>query len=263
MSRRENASSSGTIELPKLVSYLDEFLEAREFEDYGPNGLQVEGSGPISKIATGVSACLELFERARDREAQAILVHHGLFWNGLSPVLTGSLRRRIGVLIESELSLLGYHLPLDAHQTLGNNVLAAKGLGLADLTPFGIAKGRAVGYRGVFTEALDPLSLADRCRNLFGQKPLLLGRSDDPIRSVAVVSGGAQALLHEAIAARVDAFITGEASEWVTNLSRESGICYVAAGHHATERLGVQALGEHLAQKFGLESEFIDIPNPV
>jgi dinuclear metal center YbgI/SA1388 family protein len=263
MSRRENGALSGGVELSELVSYLDQFLEAGEFEDYGPNGLQVEGSRQVSKIVTGVSACIELFERARDAQAQAILVHHGLFWNGLSPVLTGSLRRRIGVLIEAEMSLLGYHLPLDAHQTLGNNVLAAEGLGLAEITPFGMAKGRLVGYRGVFAEALHTLTLADRCRDLFGQEPLLLGSRDALVRTVAVVSGGAQSLLHEAIAAGVDAFITGEASEWVTNLSRESGICYVAAGHHATERLGIKALGKHLAQQFGLDSEFIDIPNPV
>jgi dinuclear metal center YbgI/SA1388 family protein len=254
---------TGSVSLADLVSHLEEFLEVAEFEDYGPNGLQVEGKRTIHKIVTGVSACADLFARAEEARADAVIVHHGLFWNNLSPVLTGAHYRRIAELIRTETSLLAYHLPLDAHPEVGNNALAAAELGLESLEPFGTAKGRPIGCRGAWAEPLPVEALAARCRAAFRQEPLLLGETARPVRTVAVVSGGAQNLLHEAIAAGVDAFVTGEASEWVTHLAQETGTCFVSAGHHATERLGIRALGEHLRQRWGVDVEFVDIPNPV
>lgn len=246
-----------------LVRYLDDYLEAGRGGDYGPNGLQVEGRDEIHKLATGVSACEELFERAAAEGADAVLVHHGLFWRGLPTTLVGMRYRRIASLVRSGLSLLAYHLPLDRHPELGNNALAARGLGLADLAPFAEAEGMPVGFSGRFPEPVPAAELVERCRRLFGQEPLVLGAGPDPVSSLGIVSGGAQRELYAAIDAGLDAYLTGEASEWVTNVARECRIHYLACGHHATERLGVRALGEHVGQRFGIEVTFLDVPNPV
>ncbi len=247
----------------ELVRYLDEYLEAGRGGDYGPNGLQVEGREVIHKLATGVSACEELFERAAAEGADAVLVHHGLFWRGLPLTLVGMRYRRVASLVRSGLSLFAYHLPLDRHPELGNNALAARGLGLADLQPFAEAEGMPVGFSGRFPEPVAAAELVERCRRLFGQEPLVLGAGPDPVATLGIVSGGAQRELYAAIDAGLDAYLTGEASEWVTNVARECRVHYLACGHHATERLGVRALGEHVGQKFGIEVSFLDVPNPV
>jgi dinuclear metal center YbgI/SA1388 family protein len=252
------------VALEELVAYLDHYLDATRFPDYGPNGLQVDGKSTVETLVTGVSACGELFDRAAEIGADAILVHHGLFWDSSPSALTGVQYRRVAQLISSNTSLIAYHLPLDAHGEIGNNALAARQLELEELQPFGDSKGNSIGFRGSFSQPISAKELGARCRHLFGQEPLLLGAvSSARLQNVAIVSGGAQSLLHQAIREGLDAFITGEASEWVTNLSREAGICYVAAGHYATERLGVQALGEHLKRAFGIRVDFVDIPNPV
>lgn len=257
-------SDAPAVELAELVAYLDELLESQRFEDYGPNGLQVDGRRRISRLAVGVSACRELFERAAEWRADAVLVHHGLFWDNLPRQLTGLAYERVAALIRADMSLIAYHLPLDAHPQLGNNILALRGLGLSDPQPFGFAKGSPIGLRGVCSEAIAVDDLAARCTELFGQTPQILGfSSSGTIQGVGIVTGGGQEFVYEAINDGLDALVTGEASEWVTNLAREAGLCYVVAGHHATERLGVRALGEHLAETFGVEATFIDVPNPV
>lgn len=247
----------------ELVAYLDEVLDARRGRDYGPNGLQVEGRDEIRKIITGVSACHELFVRAREAGADAVLVHHGLFWEGAPRVLTGHQVRRVAELIQGEMNLLAYHLPLDRHPELGNNVLAGRELGLVDLEPFALHEGLPIGFKGWFAEPIPAAELVGRCRRVFQQEPLAFLNGPDPVRSLGIVSGGAQREFLVAIDEGLDAYITGEVSEWVMNVAKEAKVHYLAAGHYATERLGIRALGEHLRERFGLDVEFIDVPNPV
>ncbi len=252
-----------SVERGELVGYLDELLDASRGEDYCPNGLQVEGRETIRRVVTGVSACRELFAKARQRGADAVLVHHGIFWKGASPVLTGLQLRRVRELLEGELNLIAYHLPLDRHPELGNNALAARELRLEELEPFAFHAGEPTGFRGRFRKPVSIDELIRRCRKLYGQDPLVFDSGPDAVTGVAVVSGAAQRDFHRAIDAGLDAFVTGEVSEWVMNVARESGVHYLAAGHYATERLGVRALGEHVAERYGIEVEFIDVPNPV
>jgi len=252
------------MEIAELVDYCDTLLEAKAGKDFGPNGLQVEGLRPVARIVTGVSACVELFERAATAGADAVLVHHGLLWEsaGAKP-LVGHHGRRLRSILESGMHLIAYHLPLDRHAELGNNALAARALGLGELVPFADYHGMPVGFRGRFAEPIAPAELVRRCHQLYEQEPLAFLSGPDAIARVGVVSGGAQAEIHAAIESGLDAFVTGEVSEWVMNVAREAGIHFLACGHYATERLGVRALGEHLATRFGLEHEFVDLPNPV
>jgi dinuclear metal center YbgI/SA1388 family protein len=217
----------------------------------------------VRKVVTGVSACRELFVRAAAAGADAVLVHHGIFWEWTPRVLTGFHYRRVAELVRSGMSLLGYHLPLDRHPTFGNNALAARAFGLEAIEPFAPEDGMAIGWKGRFPRALPAAELPARCAAVYGQEPLAFLAGPESVSTLGIVSGGAQKDLYHAIADRLDAFITGEASEWVMNVAREAGIHYLAAGHYATERLGVRALGEHLAERFGLEVEFVDVPNPV
>jgi dinuclear metal center YbgI/SA1388 family protein len=252
-----------TIPLADLAAYLDELLDAKSGRDYGPNGLQVEGRSAVGKVVTGVSACRELFVRAREAGADTVLVHHGLFWEWMPRQLTGFHFERVAELIRSGMSLLAYHLPLDRHAELGNNAVAARRFGLVDLAPFSLYEGLPVGFKGRFPEPVSPERLAALCREVYGQEPLAFLAGPSAVRTLGIVSGGAQKDLYDAIAEGLDAYLTGEVSEWVMNVAREAGIHYLAAGHYATERLGVQVLGEHIAERFGIEVEFIDVPNPV
>jgi len=251
-----------SVRLHDLVAYLDQYLDSRG-RDYGPNGLQVEGKEKIRKIVTGVSSCQELFVRARESGADAVLVHHGLFWDGMPRTLTGFQYRRVAELIRGEMSLIAYHLPLDRHAEVGNNAVAGRALGLAEMEPFGLHEGLPIGFKGRFSEPIPTAELVERCREVYGQEPLAFLEGPDPLATLGIISGGAQRELHDAIADGLDAYITGEVSEWVMNVAREARIHYLAAGHYATERLGIRALGEHLREKFGIEAEFIDVPNPV
>ncbi len=253
----------GSLELQELIAYLDDLLEAGQGRDVCPNGLQVEGRRRVRRLVTGVSACRELFAAARERDADAVVVHHGIFWRGDPQVLTGVQYRRVAELIRGELSLLAYHLPLDRHPELGNNALACRRLGGEQLEPFGVFDGESWGFRARLPEPLAVGEMVARCQRLFGQEPLVFAHGPQRITSFAVVSGAAERAFPQAIAAGIELFVTGEASEWVMNVARESATHFVAAGHYATERLGIQALSDHLAERFGLAVEFVDIPNPV
>jgi dinuclear metal center YbgI/SA1388 family protein len=252
---------ANTVRRDALVSYLDQYLDSRG-SDYGPNGLQVEGREEIRKIVTGVSACEELFVRAREAGAHAVLVHHGLFWEGTPRTLTGFRFRRVAELIRGELSLLAYHLPLDRHMEVGNNAVAGRELGLRRIEPFGLHDGLPIGVKGLFPEAISATELVERCRRVYAQEPLAYLSGPTKVSTLGIISGGGQRELYTAIEEGLDAYVTGEVTEWVMNVARECGIHYLAAGHYATERLGVRALGEHLVERFQIEVEFIDVPNP-
>ena len=240
-------------------SALDTLLQPRNFQDYAFNGLQVEGTSSIQRVITGVTANLELIQAAIAHQADTILVHHGLFWRGQDMRITGWMRQRLGLLLTHDINLFAYHLPLDDHAQFGNNAQLACRLGF---TPTGRFGEQNLGWLGdvSFDTALD---LAHRIEAVLGQKPLLIGSASQPIRRIAWCSGGAQKYLEAAIAAGAQAFITGEISEPQVHIARECGIAYLACGHHATERYGVQALGDYMAQQYGIEHIFIDVPNPV
>lgn len=260
-SSEEHASAEG-ISRHQLIAFLDELFRSSASKDYCPNGLQVEGTSHIRHLITAVSACRDLFEQARARQADAILVHHGIFWTGMSAVLTGMQYRRVHELMAGDLNLIAYHLPLDRHPELGNNALACRAFELEDLQPFAVHEGLPVGFMGSFDQPISSQELISRCERIYAQPPLAFESGPDEIRRLGIVSGGAQKDLYAAIDEGLDAFITGEVSEWVMNVAREAGIHYLAAGHYATERLGIRRLGEHLAETFPLRVEFIDIPNP-
>jgi dinuclear metal center YbgI/SA1388 family protein len=250
--------------LTELLRFLDELLDVSSFDDYGPNGLQVPGREKVSKVVTGVSAQLELFERAASAGADLVLVHHGLFWNADPRALTPVAARRLLALLSREMSLAAYHLPLDAHPEVGNNALLAAGLGCAGTEPFGVMRGRPIGVCGRFpADGLSPSELARRVHELTGREPLAFNSGPPRIRSIGIVSGGGGHELGQAIADGLDAFLTGEPEEPAMGQAREGGIHFLAAGHYATETFGVRRLGELLAERFGIEHEFIDLPNPV
>jgi len=250
--------------LTEIVADLDRLLDPEGFEDYGPNGLQVQGAEEVTHVVTGVSASLELFERAIEGGAQLIVTHHGLLWNADDPRVVGARRERLRALLRADVSLVAYHLPLDAHPVVGNNALIAAGLGLLDPEPFGRHRGRAIGVRArVPGEGIAATELVARVAALTGREPLALPGGPEVVRSVGIVSGGGARNVEEAIAAGLDAFITGEPAEWAAALAREARIHFVAAGHHATETFGPQALGEHLREHFGVRVTDIPIANPV
>lgn len=243
-----------------LDAYLADFLQVPDFRDYCPNGLQVEGRAAVNRIVTGVTASAALVEAAIAAEADALIVHHGYFWRGEDGRITGLRRRRIGLLLASELNLFAYHLPLDAHPEVGNNAALARQLGLAPAGRFGE---QDIAAHGTLAAETTLAQFAATVEQRFARTPLVVGDPARPLRRLAWCTGAAQGLFEQAIALGVDAYVSGEISEQTVHLARESGVAYVAAGHHATERYGVQALGEHLAQRFGLQHRFIDVDNPV
>ncbi|MEY4978374.1 MAG: hypothetical protein RLZZ352_644 [Pseudomonadota bacterium] len=245
-----------------LQQTLDTLLQPDLFKDYAPNGLQVEGRGSIHKLVTGVTASRALIEAAADAGADALLVHHGLFWRGQDGCVTGWMKQRLSRLLAHDINLLAYHLPLDAHPTLGNNAQLAQRLGMR---VFDGSAGRfgaqSLGWLGEWPAA--PLSaLAVQLEQVLGRPVTLVNGSDRPVERVALCTGGAQSYFEAAIAAGADVFITGEISEPQTHYARECGVSYIACGHHASERYGVQAVGEYLAQTLRIAHEFIDIDNP-
>ncbi|WP_184039377.1 Nif3-like dinuclear metal center hexameric protein [Chitinivorax tropicus] len=244
---------------PELERHLHQLLDLARFKDNAPNGLQVEGREQIETIVTGVTANRALIEAALDLKADAILVHHGFFWKNEDARIVGIKRQRIGLLLANDLNLFGYHLPLDAHPTLGNNAQLAQKLGLMADGNFGEQN---LGAVGVLSDTL-PLSIfADHIAQQLGRPPLIIGDPTQAVRRVAWCTGGAQSYFNDAIAQGVDAYITGEISEAVVHTAREAGVAFIAAGHHATERYGIEALGRYLAGEFGLTHHFIDIDNP-
>ena len=247
----------------ELISFLDQLLDAQGFDDYGPNGLQVVGREDVRRVATGVSAHRELFERAAETEADMVLCHHGLFWGSEPIAIDQRMKGRLVPLFRSDMSLAAYHLPLDAHPEVGNNALICGELGLRRGEPFGEARGRAIGFIGETDGALALDELADRCRSAFRRDPLVFPGDGRPLRRVGVVSGGGGSSLGEAIRLGLDAFLTGEPEEPAMADARESGVAFLACGHYATETFGIRRLGELLAEQFGVEHSFIEVPNPV
>jgi dinuclear metal center YbgI/SA1388 family protein len=249
--------------LGEVLAACDRLLQPALFKDYGPNGLQVEGRGQVRKIVSGVTASLALIEAAIEAGADALLVHHGLFWRGQDGRVTGWMKQRLARLLQQDVSLLAYHLPLDAHPLLGNNARLGQVLGFLppDAQGWGRFGEQDLGFLGR-VEATDAAALARQVESVLGRRVTLIDTAARPIRRVAWCSGGAQSYFEAAIAAGVDAFLTGEISEPQAHLARECGVAFLACGHHATERYGAPAVGAQVAAQLGLAHEFIDIDNP-
>ena len=243
-----------------LGQAFDAILQPDKFRDYGPNGLQVEGDREVKLLVSGVTASRALIEAAIDADADAILVHHGLFWRGQDGRVTGWMRERLRLLLTHGIHLFAYHLPLDAHPEWGNNAQLARVLGLQTDGRFGE---QDLGFVGVGAQTWSrPQALADHVAAVLGRSVICVGGADRPIRRVAWCTGGAQSYFEAAIAQGVDAFITGEISEPQAHLAQETGVAFLACGHHATERYGAPALAARVAQDLGLQHRFIDIDNP-
>jgi dinuclear metal center YbgI/SA1388 family protein len=247
-----------------VISELDALLDPGSFDDYGPNGLQVPGAGSVRKLVSGVSASVQLHERAAELGAQLVLVHHGLFWPGMPQHIDAALHRRLKPLFAHDIALAAYHLPLDGHQRIGNNALLAQGLGCSSTEPFALHKGTPIGVAGTFAgEGIAADELVARVHALTDREPLVLPYGKARIRSLGIVSGAAADFLGDAVAAGLDAFLTGEPAERVMTQAREAQVHFIAAGHYATETFGVRALGDHLQERFGIEHVFVDDPNPI
>jgi dinuclear metal center YbgI/SA1388 family protein len=250
--------------LANLLTYLEDLLQPAAFSDYGPNGLQVPGPDEVRTVVTGVSASAELFERAAAHGADLVLVHHGLFWTGAPLALTPSAKRRLQLLFEHDMALAAYHLPLDGHAEVGNNALLAARLGCAEREPFAFHKSMPIGVQGRFEgDGIAADELVARTRRLTGREPLAFLDGPERVRTIGVVSGAGADYLGDAVAAGLDAFLTGEPAERVMTHAREERIHFVAAGHYATETFGVRRLGELLAEHFGVAQLFVDVPNPI
>lgn len=252
-----------SVDLRSLLAHCDVVLDSARFRDYCPNGLQVEGKPTVARLATAVTANQAVIERAIAWQADALLVHHGYFWKGEAAPIVGMKKRRLAALLGAELSLLAYHLPLDAHPDLGNNAQLGARLGLPSGQPLDPADPTSVGN---VVDLDSPIALAEliaRIARLTQREPLLIGEPSMSVQRVAWCTGAAQGYIDKAALAGADVYISGEISEPTVHSAREQGIAYVAAGHHATERYGVQALGESLAAKYSLEWTFLDIDNPV
>ena len=247
----------------QLVAYLDDLLGVDEVQDIALNGLQVAGRPEIERIATGVSASAQLFSQAAEWGADVVLVHHGLLWRGDLQRLVGSFRERVRILLENELNLVAYHLPLDRHPAHGNAAVLARELGLDGLEAFGVFDDVALGVAGVFPTPIADEELFGRVRAVCGQQPQVFLGGPEMVASVGIVTGGAPTGFDEAVAAGLDAYITGEAREWVMHRAEEERVHFIAAGHYATERFGIRSLGEFLAKRFDLEVRFFDLPTPV
>jgi dinuclear metal center YbgI/SA1388 family protein len=248
----------------EILGYCDDLLDCGSFEDYGPNGLQVPGPTEVSKIATGVSANLETLERAIEAGAELIITHHGLIWGDAPSPVSVPMAARLRALLCSDVSLAAYHLPLDAHPEIGNNALLRDALDLgADDRPFGEAKGSAVGLIGRASDPIEVDELRRRLAEAVGQEPLVFDAGPDRITTVGIVTGAGGFALHEAGPLGLDALVTGEPSEPVMGEAREYGVHFLAGGHYATETFGIRRLGELIAERFEVEHEFIDVPNPI
>jgi len=248
------------IDLLSLETYCNGLLDSAVFEDYCPNGLQVESCERVTRLMVGVTACQALIDAARDWQADVLLVHHGFFWQGESAPLRGVKGRRIASLLTGGISLLAYHLPLDAHATYGNNAELGRRLGFDGRATEG--DGGLI-WQAELPEAILAAELSQRIGQCLGRQPLHIEGHQRPIQRIGWCTGAAQGYIDRAAALGFDAYLSGEASEQTVHMAREMGIDYFAAGHHATERYGVQALGRHLAERFGLIYRFVDIDNPV
>ncbi len=249
------------MDIRELTAVLNGLLDAGAYKDLCPNGLQVEGQSDVRHIVCGVSACVDLFEQALKHGADTILVHHGIIWNFERPLYNGAYKKRVKLLLENDLNLLAYHLPLDAHGTLGNNALIAGELELSEREAFGDYNGVSIGFSGLFKDTAD--RLFEKVRRRINPNAMIFPFGPSSVNRVGVISGAAQKEIKQAVLQGFDAFITGEVSEHVYHYAREEGIHFIAAGHHATEVFGVRALGEYIGREFNLKTEFINIENPV
>jgi len=248
------------MQLNELRDYIGSLLSVSRFRDYCPNGLQIEGKTQVHRIATGVTASQAVIEAASEWGADAIIVHHGYFWRGEDLSITGIKKQRIAHLLNREINLLAYHLPLDAHPELGNNAQLAKRLGISVQGHFGE---QDIANYGVLEQPLNLQQLANKIEQTLRRTPQVIGLANSNITRIAWCSGGGQSFFEQALSLGVDAFLTGEISEQNVHVAQETGVAFIAAGHHATERYGVQALGGHLAAHFELEYRFFDQENPV
>ena len=246
----------------QLLQLLNVLLKPEQIKDYCPNGLQVEGKSKVSKLVTGVTASQALIDHAVSINADAILVHHGYFWKGESPCITGMKRKRLHSLLHHDVNLYAYHLPLDIHPTLGNNAQLAKLLGIVDISPLEQHNPQSVVMQGRFDGGIYPTELTNLLSHVLSKKPLHEAAKKTIIETVAWCTGGGQGYIEMAAEQGIDAYITGEVSEQTVHTAREMNIHFYAAGHHATERYGVKALGEYIKQELGIETVFIDIDNP-
>ncbi len=246
--------------LNELRDYIGSELAVSRFRDYCPNGLQVEGRVEVRRIATGVTASQAVLEAATTWGADAILVHHGYFWRNEDAAITGIKKRRVSHLLQHDTSLLAYHLPLDAHPDLGNNAQLRERLGFVEHGRFGE---QDIAMYGALAQAQTLQQLTLSIQHALLRTPQVIGYANPNISRIAWCSGGGQGFFEQAVALGVDAFLTGEISEQNVHVAQETGVAFIAAGHHATERYGIQALGEHLASHFGLEHRFFDQDNPV
>jgi len=249
--------------LADIVSHTNELLEINNYKDYCPNGLQVEGGHEVNKIVSGVTASQALINSAIAQQADMILVHHGFFWRGEKEVITGLKKNRICALINHDVSLLAYHLPLDGHQELGNNVQLSNKLQLKVVDNFGPGKS-PLGIIANADSPIDSAALISRLAEALKRKPgLLSSGAKKNYERIAICTGAAQNYFEQAIDAGADVFITGEVSEQTYHLAMESGVDFIYAGHHATEKFGVQALGVYLSNQFNIVHEYVDITNPI
>ncbi len=247
----------------EIVRFCDDLLGPQGFNDDCPNGLQVPGRADVTRVVSGVSATLELFEAALEGEAGMVLAHHGVFWGNTSAALSAQQAARLRALLANDISLVAYHLPLDAHPEIGNNALLCELLGLEKSEPFSSYNGGPIGWVGRAPEPLAPDELEARIADKLGRPPLFFKHGPDQITTVGIISGGAASNFPDAVAAGLDAFLTGEPREPVMAESRESGIHFIAAGHYATETHGIRRLGDLIAAKFNIAHEFIELPNPI
>jgi dinuclear metal center YbgI/SA1388 family protein len=250
--------------LHSIVDHLDSILDPGAYDDYGPNGLQVPGREAVETVVTGVSANVELFARAREQDADLVLVHHGLFWAGPPRSLDRASKRRLQTLFDADMSLVAYHLPLDGHAEHGNNALLADAIGCASKAPFAQHKRTTIGVAGRFDgDGIAPDDLVARVRDATGRDPLAFTDGRERVRTVGIVSGAGADYLEDAIANGLDAFLTGEPIERAMARAREAEVHFLAAGHYATETFGVRRLGDLLAARFGVRHVFVDVPNPI
>lgn len=246
----------------ELETYLADYLAVSKFNDSALNGLQVQGRQEVRRLALAVSACSESFRKAVAGGADALLVHHGLFWKEDWPApVSGVLRERLKVLLDGDCSLFAYHLPLDAHPGVGNNAVAARELGLADLDPFALYHGTPIGWRGRFLDPVPRGLFIEKLETYYGHRAHVVAAGPERVVKVGIVSGGAAREVEAAVALGLDVYVTGEPGEPATYLCREAGVTFAALGHYATERVGVRALGEHLRDRFAIETVFIELEN--
>ncbi len=246
----------------RIISALNTYLDVGSYDDYNPIGLQVEGGSKVSKITLGVSAGMELFEKAVAQGSQMVIVHHGMFWKNESRVLRGALKERVRFLLDHELTLLGYHLPLDAHGELGNNARIVRLLGALRGPRFGAYHGVPIGWSGTFKRARPLEKIVAQLSELAPSAPMVFDSGPEKIKRFGVVTGGAGDLFHQAIDEGLDLYITGEPYEPARALCRETGTNFIALGHHNSEKTGVIALAGWLEKKFRIQTRFIDVPNP-